>query len=100
MIVIVIEGHSSEAEIDFLELWRRRWNVQRVGPPIGSMDEVILDCGGHAQDFIIYVITYAISTCIVGNANGTYQSRVVKYLRNIDEIKNTQLVWIYTKVSK
>ena len=33
MIVIVVEGHSSEAEIEFLELWRRRWNVQRVGPP-------------------------------------------------------------------
>ena len=87
MIVIVIEGHSSEAEIDFLELWRRRWNVQRAGPPVGSMDEVILDRGGHAQEFITEFITYAIFTCIVGNANGTCQSRVVKYLRNIYEIK-------------
>ena len=57
MIVIVIEGHSSEAEIEFLELWRRRWNVQRVGPPIGSMDEVTLDRGGHAQEFITNFIT-------------------------------------------
>ncbi|KAJ8434519.1 hypothetical protein Cgig2_030142 [Carnegiea gigantea] len=51
------------------------------------MDEVILDHGGHAQEFITDFITYAISTCIVGNANGTCQSWAVKHLRNIDEIK-------------
>jgi len=50
------------------------------------MDEVILDRGGHRQEFITDFITYAISTCIMGNANGTCHFWIVKYLRNIDEI--------------
>ena len=39
----VIEAQKSDANIEFLELWRRRWNVERGGPPIGSMNEVILE---------------------------------------------------------
>ncbi|KAJ8434671.1 hypothetical protein Cgig2_030057 [Carnegiea gigantea] len=62
-------------------------NVERAGPPIGSMDEVILERGDHGNEFITNFITYAISTCIVGNANGTCCFLVVKYLRNIDEIQ-------------
>ncbi|KAJ8445884.1 hypothetical protein Cgig2_000196 [Carnegiea gigantea] len=74
----IIEGQSSDADIEFLELWRRRWNVERGGTPIGSMDEVILERGGHGHKFITDFITYAISICIVGNANGTCHFRVVK----------------------
>jgi len=85
--VEVIEGQTSDADIQFLDLWRRRWHVERGGPPIGSIDEEILARGGHEHEFIIDFITYAISTCIVGNANGTCHFRVLKYLRNIDEIK-------------
>ncbi|KAJ8432250.1 hypothetical protein Cgig2_013903 [Carnegiea gigantea] len=51
------------------------------------MDEIILSREGHGHEFITDFITYAISTCIVGNANGTCHFRVVKYLRKIDEIK-------------
>ncbi|KAJ8426140.1 hypothetical protein Cgig2_022437 [Carnegiea gigantea] len=83
----VIEGQTLDADIEFLDLWRRRWNVKRGGPPIGSMDEVILVCGGHGHEFITDFITYVISSYIIGNANGTCHFRVVKYLRNIDEIK-------------
>jgi len=83
----VIEGQTSGADIEFLELSRRRWNVERGGPPIGSMNEVILERGGHRHEFITDFITYAISSYIVGNANGTCHFRVVKYLRNINEIK-------------
>ena len=61
----VIEGQTSDADIEFLDLWRRRWNVERGGPPIGSIDEVILACGGHRHEFIIDFITYAISSCII-----------------------------------
>ncbi|KAJ8443496.1 hypothetical protein Cgig2_016979 [Carnegiea gigantea] len=51
------------------------------------MDEVILERGGYEHEFITDFITYAISSCIVGNANGICHFRVVKYLRNIDEIQ-------------
>ena len=85
--VEVIDGQTSDADIQFLDLWRRRWHVERGGPPIGSMDEVILARGGHGHEFITDFITYAISTCIIGNTNGTCHFRVVKYLHNIDEIK-------------
>ncbi|KAJ8435722.1 LOW QUALITY PROTEIN: hypothetical protein Cgig2_002679 [Carnegiea gigantea] len=57
-------------------------NVERGGPPIGSMHEVILQCGGHGHEFITDFIAYAISTCIVGNANDTCHFRVLKYLCN------------------
>jgi len=82
------EGQTSDGDIQFLDHWRRRWHVERGGPPIGSMDEVILSRGGHGHDFVTDFITYAITTCIVGNANGTCHFRVVKYLRKIDEIKH------------
>ncbi|KAJ8437972.1 hypothetical protein Cgig2_033705 [Carnegiea gigantea] len=96
----IIEGHSSEAEIEFLELRRRRWNVERAGPPIGSMDEVILDRGGHGQEFITDFITYPISTCIVGNANDTCQSRLF-YLfrgRKVERLFPTAINWDTDKV--
>ncbi|KAJ8424951.1 hypothetical protein Cgig2_018758 [Carnegiea gigantea] len=83
----VIEGQTSDVDIEFSDLWRRRWNIERGAPPIGSVDEVILARAGHGHEFIINFITYAISSCIIGNANGTCHFRVVKYLRNIDEIK-------------
>ncbi|KAJ8428962.1 hypothetical protein Cgig2_003293 [Carnegiea gigantea] len=83
----IIEGQSSNTDIEFLELWRRRWNVERGGPPIRSMDEVILERGGCGHEFIADFITYAISSCIMGNANGTCHFRVVTYLWNIDEIQ-------------
>ncbi|KAJ8447881.1 LOW QUALITY PROTEIN: hypothetical protein Cgig2_012016 [Carnegiea gigantea] len=78
----IIEGQSSDADIELLELWRRRWNI-----PIGSMYEVILERGGHGHEFITDFIAYAISTCIVGNANDTCHFHVVKYLRNINKIQ-------------
>jgi len=52
------------------------------------MDDVILECGGHGPEFIIDFIIYAISTCIVGNANDTCYFRVLKYLCNANEIHN------------
>ena len=82
----ISEGQSSQSNIEFLELWRRRWKVERGGPPIDSMYEIILESGGHRYEFITDFIAYAISTCIVGNANGTCQFRVVKYFRNFNEI--------------
>jgi len=30
----VIEGQTSDADIEFLELWKRRWNVEKGGPSI------------------------------------------------------------------
>ncbi|KAJ8430632.1 LOW QUALITY PROTEIN: hypothetical protein Cgig2_008312 [Carnegiea gigantea] len=70
-----------------IKLWRRRWNVERGGPPIGSMHEVILEHGGHGHEFITDFIAYVVSTCIVGNANGTCHFRVLKYLHNVNEIQ-------------
>jgi len=84
----VNEGRTSDDDIQFLYDWRRRWHVERGGPPIGSMDEVIPSHGGHGHEFITDFITYAISTCVVGNANGTCNFRVVKYLLKIDQIKH------------
>ena len=53
----VIEGQTSDADIQFLDLWRRRWHVERGGPPIGSMDEILLSRGGHGHDFVTDFIT-------------------------------------------
>ncbi|KAJ8439438.1 hypothetical protein Cgig2_021552 [Carnegiea gigantea] len=72
----IMEGQSSDVDIEFLKLWRRRWNVKRAGPPIGTMDKVILERGGDEHDFITDFITYAIFTCIVGNANDTCHFRI------------------------
>ncbi|KAJ8434110.1 hypothetical protein Cgig2_024228 [Carnegiea gigantea] len=84
----ISEGRSSQTDIEFLEQWRRRWNVERGGPPIGSMHEVILEHGADGHEFITDFIAYAISTCIVENANGTCHFRVLKYLHNVNEIHN------------
>ncbi|KAJ8429092.1 hypothetical protein Cgig2_001052 [Carnegiea gigantea] len=97
----IIEGHSSDADIEFLELWRRRWYVKRAGPLIGSMDEVILDRGGHRQEFITDFIMYAISTCIVGNANGACHFRVVEVQfrrRKVERSFPTAINWDTDKV--
>ncbi|KAJ8423245.1 hypothetical protein Cgig2_022416 [Carnegiea gigantea] len=75
-------------EEDVHSNWRKRLNIERGGPPIRSMDDVILECGGHGPKFIIDFIIYAISTCIIGNANGTCHFRVLKYLHNANEIHN------------
>ncbi|KAJ8445809.1 hypothetical protein Cgig2_027890 [Carnegiea gigantea] len=58
------------------------------GPPVGSMDDVIIERGGHGHEFIIDFIIYAISTCIVANANGTCHFRMLKYLCSVNEIRN------------
>ncbi|KAJ8424455.1 hypothetical protein Cgig2_016222 [Carnegiea gigantea] len=84
----ISEGKSSENNIEFLEQWRRRWNIERGGPPVGSMDDVILELGGHGHEFIIDFIIYVISTCIVANANGMCHFRVLKYLHSVNEIHN------------
>ncbi|KAJ8445621.1 LOW QUALITY PROTEIN: hypothetical protein Cgig2_018562 [Carnegiea gigantea] len=78
----ISEGKSSETDIEFLEQWRKRWNIKRGGPLNGSMDDVILEHGGHGPKFIIDFIISAISTCIVANANGTC------HFRNANEIHN------------
>jgi len=57
--------------IQFLQYWRACWNVKSGGPPIGTMDETILECGEHGADFKRDFVVYAISTCVMGNANGT-----------------------------
>ncbi|KAJ8435721.1 hypothetical protein Cgig2_002678 [Carnegiea gigantea] len=74
------EGQSSQTDIE--------WNIERGGPPIGSMHKVILECGGHGHEFITDLLAYAISTCIVRNANGTCHFRILKYLHNVNEIYN------------
>ncbi|KAJ8431182.1 hypothetical protein Cgig2_010214 [Carnegiea gigantea] len=84
----ISEGKSSENDIEFLEQLRQRWNIERGGPPVGSMDDIILERGGHGHEFIIDFIIYAISTCIVANANGTCHFCVLKYLHNVNEIRN------------
>ncbi|KAJ8434264.1 hypothetical protein Cgig2_010474 [Carnegiea gigantea] len=72
----ITEGQSSQSAI----------NVERGGPLIGSIHEVILERGGHGHELITDFIAYAISTCIIGNANDTCHFRVVKYLLNVNEI--------------
>ncbi|KAJ8429929.1 hypothetical protein Cgig2_017979 [Carnegiea gigantea] len=84
----ISEGQSSQTYIEFLQQWRRRWNVERGGPPIGSMYEVILESGGYGHEFITDFITYAISTCIVRNVNSTCHFRVLKYSCNVNKIHN------------
>ncbi|KAJ8429927.1 LOW QUALITY PROTEIN: hypothetical protein Cgig2_017977 [Carnegiea gigantea] len=76
----ISEGQSSQTDI--------KWNIERGGPPIGSMHEVILERGGHRHEFITDLLAYAISTCIVRNANGTCHFPILKYLHNLNEIHN------------
>ncbi|KAJ8431002.1 LOW QUALITY PROTEIN: hypothetical protein Cgig2_025684 [Carnegiea gigantea] len=83
----ISEGQSSQSDIEFLELWSRRWNAKRSGPPIRSMHKDILEHGGHGHKFITDLITYAVSICIIRNGNGTCHFRAVKYLRNVNEIQ-------------
>ncbi|KAJ8438091.1 LOW QUALITY PROTEIN: hypothetical protein Cgig2_019939 [Carnegiea gigantea] len=84
----VSEGKSLESDIEFLQQWRKRWNIERGGPQVGKMDDVILEHGGHGPEFIIDFIIYSISTCIFENANGTCHFLVLKYLCNVNEIHN------------
>ncbi|KAJ8429967.1 hypothetical protein Cgig2_032092 [Carnegiea gigantea] len=87
----VREGKNSENDLKyaiFLEQWRQRWNIERGGPPVGSMDYAITKHGGHGPVFIIDFIIYVISTCIIRNANGTCHFRVLNNLRNMNEIHN------------
>ena len=37
----------------FLEHWRQRWNIERGGPPVGSMEYAITERSGHWAKFII-----------------------------------------------
>ncbi|KAJ8438361.1 hypothetical protein Cgig2_015288 [Carnegiea gigantea] len=52
------------------------------------MDEIILERGEHGADFKRDFVVYAISTCIMGNANGTCHFRILKYLLHVDRIHN------------
>ncbi|KAJ8445620.1 hypothetical protein Cgig2_018561 [Carnegiea gigantea] len=84
----ISEDKSSKTDIEFLEQWRKRWNIERCGPSIGSIDDVILEGVGHGPKFTIDFIMYAISTCIVANAGGTCHFCALKYLQNANEIHN------------
>ncbi|KAJ8432985.1 LOW QUALITY PROTEIN: hypothetical protein Cgig2_022629 [Carnegiea gigantea] len=64
----------------FLEHWRQR-------PPVGSMEYGIIQRGGHGAKFIVDFIIYAISTCIIANANGTCHFHVLNILRNVNDIR-------------
>ncbi|KAJ8421960.1 hypothetical protein Cgig2_032906 [Carnegiea gigantea] len=74
----VSEGKNSESDT--------KSNIERGGPPFGSMDFAIIEGGGYGVEFIINFIIYVISTCIIGNANNTCQFRVLKYLCSVNEI--------------
>ena len=85
----VKEAKASDNDTEyamFLEQWRQRWNVKRGGPLVRSMEYGIIECGGHGAEFIVDFIIYAISTCIIANANGTCHFRVLNILRNVNDI--------------
>ena len=56
----VREGKTSDNDTEyaiFLEHWRHRWNIERGGLPVRSMEYAIIECGGHGAEFIIDFIT-------------------------------------------
>ena len=67
------------------------WNIPRGGPHIGSMHEIILARRDIGAKFVTDFIIYAILTCIIVNANSTYHFRLLKYLQNLDNIRNYNL---------
>ena len=76
------------AYIEFLKERRRRWNITKGAPHVGSMYEIILQRGGHRPDFVTDFIIYAISTCIIANSNGTCNFRILKHLQNVENISS------------
>ena len=76
------------AYIKFLDNWRRRWNIARGGPHIGSMLEIILEREDRVAEFVTNFTIYVISTCIIENPNSTCHFLLLKYMKNLDNIKN------------
>ncbi|KAJ8438372.1 hypothetical protein Cgig2_006290 [Carnegiea gigantea] len=62
-----------------------RWLLEKYDPWATSLN-LPSERGSHGHDFVAEFIAYAISTCIVGNANGTCHFCVLKYLSNVNEI--------------
>lgn len=86
----VREAKTSDNDTEyatFIEHWKQTWNVERGGPPVGSMEHAIIERGGHGAEFIIDFIIYAISTCIITNANGTCHFCVLNSLRIVNDIR-------------
>ncbi|KAJ8424984.1 hypothetical protein Cgig2_027993 [Carnegiea gigantea] len=91
----VIEAKQLDDNIQYIQA---QWNVKSGGPPIGTMDEIILEHGDHGADFKRDFVVYTISTCIMGNL--CYLDRVEFQGKRMDRWFLIAINWTIEDVKK